>query len=260
PQRHGGRGLRDPRDGRRLDLDVRHAREGGTRHARDARRARRAARGTGVGLPRPLGVPDPGRPTGRAGRHRTRPAHLPAGRGRRRPLRRRTARLGGAGRERRHVVTDGEPVLLVSLAGHAGRSYAEDMAALREAAGSVRETVALTGSFPGAVPFEEFLARADASPLEEPPGGAGSDDDPGLSIYTSGTTGRPKGALISHRALAEGCRLQATRVYHSPSVSLANLPVGHVAGLMDVVSVPLAMGGAVCFMEDFDPAAIPGVI
>ena len=134
------------------------------------------------------------------------------------------------------------------------------MAALREAAGSVRETVALTGSFPGAVPFEEFLARADASPLEEPPGGAGSDDDPGLIIYTSGTTGRPKGALISHRALAEGCRLQATRVYHSPSVSLANLPVGHVAGLMDVVSVPLAMGGAVCFMEDFDPAAIPGVI
>lgn len=159
-----------------------------------------------------------------------------------------------------HVVTDSEPVLLVSLAEHAGRSYAEDMAALREAAGSVRETVALTGSFPGAVPFEEFLARADASPLEEPPGGAGSDDDPGLIIYTSGTTGRPKGALISHRALAEGCRLQATRVYHSPSVSLANLPVGHVAGLMDVVSVPLAMGGAVCFMEDFDPAAIPGVI
>ncbi|MBN3543713.1 AMP-binding protein, partial [Escherichia coli] len=26
---------------------------------------------------------------------------------------------------------------------------------------------------------------------------------------------------------------------------------------MDVVSVPLAMGGAVCFVEDFDPAAIP---
>ncbi|GAA0545783.1 AMP-binding protein [Actinomadura livida] len=157
-----------------------------------------------------------------------------------------------------HVVTDSEPVLLVSLAEHDGRSYAADMAALRDAAGSVRETVALTGAFPGAVPFEEFVARAG-----EPSGESsseGSDDDPGLVIYTSGTTGRPKGAVISHRAFAEGCRLQATRLHHSPAAALANLPVSHVGGVMDVVSVPLAMGGAVCFMEDFDPAAIPAAV
>ncbi|MGP4025849.1 class I adenylate-forming enzyme family protein [Actinomadura sp. 3N407] len=165
-----------------------------------------------------------------------------------------------------HVVTDSAPVLLVSLAEHGGRSYGEDMAALRDTAGSVRETVALTGSFPGAVPFEDFLARADEpSGEDERPGegatsGDGGNDGPGLIIYTSGTTGRPKGAVISHRAFAEGCRLQATRLYHSPAVALANLPVSHVGGVMDVVSVPLAMGGAVCFMEDFDPAAIPAAV
>jgi acyl-CoA synthetase (AMP-forming)/AMP-acid ligase II len=164
-----------------------------------------------------------------------------------------------------HVVTDSAPVLLVSLAEHGGRPFGEDMAALRDAAGTVREMVALTGSFPGAVPFGDFLARAGAPAEDSSPEGAaaspeGADDDPGLIIYTSGTTGRPKGAVISHRAFAEGCRLQATRLYHAPAVALANLPVGHVGGVMDVVSVPLAMGGGVCFMEDFDPAAIPAAI
>lgn len=43
-------------------------------------------------------------------------------------------------------------------------------------------------------------------------------------------------------------------------MALANLPVNHVGGVMDVVSVPLAMGGAVCFMEDFDPAGVLAAI
>ncbi|WP_433334275.1 class I adenylate-forming enzyme family protein [Spirillospora sp. CA-294931] len=157
--------------------------------------------------------------------------------------------------ELRHVVTDSEPVLLFSLAEHGDRSYGDDMRALRDGAPSVREIVALSGEIGGAVPWDDFLARRDDTVHE-----VGSPDDPGLIIYTSGTTGRPKGALIAHRAFAEGCRLQATRMYHSPAIALANLPVSHVGGVMDVVSVPLAMGGGVCFMADFDPVAIPATI
>ncbi|MDL4777554.1 MULTISPECIES: class I adenylate-forming enzyme family protein [Thermomonosporaceae] len=157
-----------------------------------------------------------------------------------------------------HVVTDSGPVLLASLAEHAGRSYADDVAALRTAAPSIREVVALTGELPGAVPLNDFLSRAENSAGDGT--GAVSPDDPALIIYTSGTTGRPKGAVISHRAFAEGCRLQGTRQYHSLAVALANLPVNHVGGVMDVVSVPLAMGGAVCFMEDFDPAGVLAAI
>ncbi|REE95794.1 class I adenylate-forming enzyme family protein [Thermomonospora umbrina] len=157
-----------------------------------------------------------------------------------------------------HVVTDSAPVLLIALAEHDGRSYADDVGALAEAAPSVRETVALTGSIPGAVPFEEFLTR-EPSPQDRAPD-PGPADGPGLIVYTSGTTGRPKGAVIGHRAFAEGCLLQAARQYHPNAVALANLPVSHVGGVMDLVSVPLAMGGAACFMEDFDPAAIPAVI
>ncbi|MBO2457934.1 class I adenylate-forming enzyme family protein [Actinomadura violacea] len=155
-----------------------------------------------------------------------------------------------------HAVTDSAPVLLMALAEHGKRAYAGDVAALRDAAPSIRETVALTGGLPGAVPFAAFLDRSDGAPAPE----ATDPDGPALIIYTSGTTGRPKGAVISHRAFAEGCRLQASRQYHAPAVALANLPVNHVGGVMDVVCVPIAMGGAVCFMEDFDPAAIPAEI
>ncbi|HEX2313919.1 MAG TPA: class I adenylate-forming enzyme family protein [Thermomonospora sp.] len=156
-----------------------------------------------------------------------------------------------------HVVTDSAPVLLISLAEHGGRSYAEDVPELAKAAPSVRETVALTGTIPDAVPFADLLARGDGGAAPADPG---PPDGPGLIVYTSGTTGRPKGAVIGHRAFAEGCRLQATRQYHPDAVALANLPVSHVGGVMDLVSVPLAMGGAACFMEDFDPAAVPAVI
>lgn len=146
-----------------------------------------------------------------------------------------------------HVVSDSRPVLLFGLERHRDRDYTEDLAALREAVPSIRAVHRLLDA--------GFLERGDGA-LPDP----GDPDEAGLVVYTSGTTGRPKGVLIGHRALAEGCRLQATRIYHPGSVTLANLPVSHVGGVMDVVSVPLAMGGAIRFMEDFDPEAIPGAI
>lgn len=146
-----------------------------------------------------------------------------------------------------HIVSDSEPVLLFGLEHHRGRDYTEDLAALQRAVPSIREVHPLPGA--------DFLSRGDRA-LPDP----GDPDGTALVVYTSGTTGRPKGVLIGHRAFAEGCRLQAALLYHPDCVSLANLPVSHVGGVMDVTSVPLAMGGAIRFMEDFDPAAVPGVI
>ncbi|WP_460370325.1 class I adenylate-forming enzyme family protein, partial [Actinocorallia lasiicapitis] len=114
----------------------------------------------------------------------------------------------------------------------------------------------LSADVPEVLGYTALIARGDGAQAE--PGG--SPADPGLIVYTSGTTGRPKGVVLSHRAFAEGCRLQATRMFHTPCVSLANLPVSHVGGVMDLVSVPIAMGGSVAFMEQIDPAAVPGVI
>ena len=161
-----------------------------------------------------------------------------------------------------HVLDDSAPVLLMTLDRAGGRAYADDVRALAEASLSVREIIALTGGFDGAVGFAEFLDRAEATGPEEldlryrdvhP-------DEPALIIYTSGTTGRPKGALISHRAFAGGCYFQASAYYHPEPVCLANLPVDHVAGVMDLGCIPLAMGGSLHYMEDFDPEGVLSAI
>ncbi|WP_106400355.1 class I adenylate-forming enzyme family protein [Actinocorallia populi] len=146
-----------------------------------------------------------------------------------------------------HIASDSGPVLLFGQKEHRGRDYTSDLAALHREVPSIRESHPL--------PAGDFLTGAGGT-VPSP----GDPREDALVVYTSGTTGRPKGVAISHRAFAEGCRLQAARLYHPGSVTLANLPVSHVGGVMDVVSVPLAMGGAIRFMDDFDPAAIPGVI
>ena len=91
-----------------------------------------------------------------------------------------------------------------------------------------------------------------AAELDRTPRGI-DPDGTALVIYTSGSTGRPKGAMISHRAFAVGCWLQAQRHYHERPRTLANLPVDHVGGLMDQVGETLTMGGSVHFMERFNP-------
>ena len=79
-------------------------------------------------------------------------------------------------------------------------------------------------------------------------------DDPWVIIYTSGTTGRPKGVLVTHAGsdatmLAGVMGAGVTR----DSVSLAALPVWHVAGLNLFANPTLFAGGTVLIMRAFDP-------
>jgi acyl-CoA synthetase (AMP-forming)/AMP-acid ligase II len=154
-----------------------------------------------------------------------------------------------------HVVSDSAPTLVVSLAAHGPREFGEDIAALAAASPAIRHVVAIDGSLPDAIPFAELLIEpSDAAAAELDRTASGIDPDgTALVIYTSGTTGRPKGAMISHRAFAVGCWLQAQRHYHDRPRTLANLPVDHVGGLMDQVSETLVMGGSIHFMERFNP-------
>lgn len=165
----------------------------------------------------------------------------------------------GATREEiAHVLADCEPVALFTLDRFADRDYAADIAAVRAEHPGLREVVAITGELPGAVTFPEVCARAVDGPAE--PSLEVDPDGPALIIYTSGSTGRPKGAVISHRAFGAGCYLQGSRYYHRDSAVLANLPIDHVAGVMDLGCIPLAMGGCLHYQEDFDPVALLALI
>jgi fatty-acyl-CoA synthase len=80
-------------------------------------------------------------------------------------------------------------------------------------------------------------------------------DATSLILYTSGTSGRPKGAMLSERAIGEtaislalyGGVTQASRF-------LCDGPMFHVIGIVSTVRTPLMWGGAVLVSDGFQPA------
>ena len=73
--------------------------------------------------------------------------------------------------------------------------------------------------------------------------------------YTSGTTGRPKGVLLTHRALVNVARLtmQACGV-EAGSVCFNPLPLFHTAGCVIATLGPAWLGGTAVLCERFDAA------
>lgn len=72
--------------------------------------------------------------------------------------------------------------------------------------------------------LDEVLANAAAPP---PPHGAAPDDVASL-VYTSGTSGRPKGVMLSHRALLWNARATAAVIPPRPDdLFLSVLPIAH---------------------------------
>ncbi|GAB2662251.1 class I adenylate-forming enzyme family protein [Gordonia jinhuaensis] len=149
-----------------------------------------------------------------------------------------------------HVLTDARPALIVSIGVYRDRPVAEELTRLAREIAGVGEVVGFDDvlGLGGAGSGEHVTAPADENAYDV--------DATAVIVYTSGTTGRPKGAEISHRALATGCYLQASRFFHEDSHAIANLPVNHVAGLLDMAGVPIASGGCIHFMAEFDPDGI----
>jgi long-chain acyl-CoA synthetase len=87
---------------------------------------------------------------------------------------------------------------------------------------------------------------AEWTTREAPPG-------PALVLYTSGSSGRPKGALLSHAAVAFAERSWAGPVMTltPDDVVLAALPLSHSFGLNGALLAPLLTGAAVRLVERF---------
>lgn len=97
----------------------------------------------------------------------------------------------------------------------------------------------------------EDFAGAEAAPWPTPAPGRLA-----LILYTSGTTGPPKGAVLSHNALAAqtGMLRQAWGWTESDRI-LHVLPLHHTHGLVNALLCPLASGACCEFLPRFDPAA-----
>jgi len=88
-------------------------------------------------------------------------------------------------------------------------------------------------------------------------------EDLALLIYTSGTSGRPKGAMLSHRAVLanfEQCAKIEPRVLNPDDVVLLVLPLFHVYGLNPGLGQVLWEGCTAVLAERFDPVSTLGLI
>ncbi|MGV3768981.1 MAG: class I adenylate-forming enzyme family protein [Sphingobium phenoxybenzoativorans] len=141
-----------------------------------------------------------------------------------------------------YIATDSQAVMVISTG--------ERCAAVssRLANGAPMGFVASDRGGEGMANYEDLLSAAPAPAVTRDPGDL-------CSIgYTSGTTGRPKGAMLSHRAIHTSATMTATmHARQEGEVVVSALPLPHVYGNI-VLHCTFLCGMTLVVMERFAPA------
>jgi long-chain acyl-CoA synthetase len=135
-----------------------------------------------------------------------------------------------------------------------------------------RTTAELLASVRGTLPALELVVVADLAtgagdlvPFDllvreggglAAPGGRGGGEDLAVLLFTSGTSGRPRGAMLSHRALLanlDQCAALDPAPIVAEDVVLAALPFAHVYGLNATLGMVARMAATAVLVERFDP-------
>jgi long-chain acyl-CoA synthetase len=123
------------------------------------------------------------------------------------------------------------------------------------AAGSPAEVVAV-----GSDAWSALVSSAGGAESVAARGGA---EDTAVLLYTSGTSGRPKGAMLTHRALlanlAQLARIEPAVVAPDDRVLLV-LPLFHVYGLNAGLGMTAYVGATGVLAERFDPVETLGLV
>ena len=131
-------------------------------------------------------------------------------------------------------------------------ALAQALAPVRAELASVKHWIALGADVPGWERFEPFVG---GQPERAPAHRAAPGDDL-YQMYTSGTTGRPKGAVLTHRAVVSHLH-QASLVFgiEPGERALIVAPLYHAAASITTF-VTVQAGGALYIQEDFVPAEV----
>ncbi len=116
----------------------------------------------------------------------------------------------------------------------------------------LRRSICIGGTHHGAEAYEPLLREG----ADTPPAIAIDDADVAYLIYTSGTTGRPKGVMLSHRAVVESARC----ISHegggvSTDVMLIVMPMFHIGGRIEQLAFTI-LGATIVLHGAFDAPAI----
>lgn len=142
---------------------------------------------------------------------------------------------------------DCEPAALIFHSQFKGHAEA-----LIAAVPSIRNAICIDGTHGGALAYGDLLR--DAPDTE--PAVAIRDEDIAYLIYTSGTTGRPKGVMLSHRAVVEAARAIALEGGSRTSdTMLIVMPMFHIGGRIELLSYAI-VGATIVLHAAFDPTAV----
>ena len=150
--------------------------------------------------------------------------------------------------ELEHVLGDSGAAAVVCT-----RSAAPTMLALRDDLESLRHVIV---SDAAEAPAGTTSLDAVGALAEPTAASAGGDEDLAVLIYTSGTSGRPKGAMLSHRALLanlDQCLEITPPVVEPDDVVLLVLPLFHIYGLNPGLGMVARTGATGVLVERFDP-------
>ena len=157
--------------------------------------------------------------------------------------------------ELHHVVAAAQPKLLFAFSEIDGRRYRGDLGELAAAHPCLERTVLIDEGGPGGAGLADFVGAGSAvsdARLERARSRVAAGDT-AVIIFTSGSTGAPKGAMIPHRALVGGGRVQGLHWPSSHMRLLQNMPPNHIAGLGMSTAQAIVTGGTVVFVDRFDP-------
>jgi acyl-CoA synthetase (AMP-forming)/AMP-acid ligase II len=121
-----------------------------------------------------------------------------------------------------------------------------------------REAQEAGRSFPSTLRLNDLITRSQDRPMCEV---SDLNADLALLQYTGGTTGIPKGAMITHHALACAC-LGAMFWFHhrEDDIHLGVTPFFHVMGQQALMCTPLVSGGRVVVLSRFVPDVVAQAI
>jgi acyl-CoA synthetase (AMP-forming)/AMP-acid ligase II len=159
------------------------------------------------------------------------------------------------GPEYAYLLNDARPAVVFVHSPYDGRDYARELVAL---APDGPRFVVHGDAVEGAVSIAEFLGggRTITTTQLRAAHAAVQPEDVAVIVYTSGTTGRPKGAMLSHRAIVANARANAEWMGDGLESTLCAAPINHVGALNNVCMSVFAQGGRIVFFNRVDLVAL----
>jgi fatty-acyl-CoA synthase len=152
-----------------------------------------------------------------------------------------------------YLLSDAMPKLVFVRSPYEGRHYLEE---LRDLAPAGTQFVTLGETTISAESAFAAEGRNVSDAQLQAARAAVDAEDIAVIVYTSGTTGKPKGAMLSHRAIVQTALSNLRWMKRDIKCTICPAPINHVGALNNVCFTTFASGGRIIFFHKVDLAAL----